>query len=543
MRSPDPGAPVARPAVESLPSYRPGRSAAQAAEEHGFADAIKLASNELPFEPLPSVAKALSSAIAQANRYPDHGATTLRDRLAEHHHTTPEHVAVGCGTVGLLQQLALAYVDPGDEVVFAEPSFEAYPIFTQLAGGLARRVPLRRLTHDARGIAAALDDRTRLVFVAQPNNPTGTAMTGADLAWLAGQVPSRCVLVIDEAYFEFSTGRHLLDATQLLAEHANLVVLRTFSKAHGLAGLRVGYALASEPVVAAIDRVLIPFAVGRLAQVGALASLDAPTELDDRVVEVLRARTRLSAELRRSGWSIPDSQANFVFLPARGASVELAVELERAGLVTRPFEGIGVRVTVGRAVDVDRFAEAFARIAAGEMSERLHASWELPTGVEARAVAGWLDRLGAVEARLVELASSRRVGLTEPDEGGEERWDDGQVWAHLAEFGWYWIDELESVLDRASDRPVPFGRTKADPGRIAAIASNRSASPGEQLHVVTASTDRLRAVLCAMGSTDWARVGEHPTLGAMPVDKMLDEFLIGHYEQHAAQLESLGASG
>ena len=540
MSSADPSDLRARPAVETLPPYRPGRSAEQAVEEHGAIDAVKLASNELPFHPLPSVAKALSSQIADANRYPDHLARALRARLADRHQTTPEHVAVGCGTVGLLQQLALAYVDPGEAVVFAEPSFEAYPIFTQLSGGVARAVPLRRLTHDAHGLVEAVDERARLVLVAQPNNPTSTAMSGADLAFLADEIPAGCVLVVDEAYHEFSTGRHLLDASRLLADHSNLVVLRTFSKAHGLAGLRVGYALAAPSIVASLDKVLIPFAVNRLGQIGAIASLDAPGELDDRVDAVLRSRARLCEELRHSGWSVPDTQANFVFLPAGEASVDLAVALERQGLVTRPFASAGIRVTVARDEDVDRFAEAFAGVASGEMSERLHAAWQLPTGVEARTVAGWLDRLDAVEALLSRLSKSRRAGLTEPDPGGEERWEDGQVWAHLAEFGSYWIDELESVLDRGSNEPVPFGRTKSDPVRIAAIAAGRGAEPSDQLRAVGGATDRLRAVLCGMSSTDWARLGNHPTLGRMSIDAMLEEFLIGHYEQHATQLESLG---
>jgi len=543
VSSADPRTLRARSAVESLPTYRPGRSAEQAAAEHGAIDAVKLASNELPFDPLPSVAKALVSAIGEANRYPDHLARTLREHLARHHQTTPDRIAVGCGTVGLLEQLALAYVDPGDSVIYAEPSFEAYPIFTQLSGGIAHRVPLRRLTHDARGLLAALDERSRLVLVAQPNNPTSTAMTAADVKAIAAGVPDNCVLVIDEAYHEFSTGRHLLDATRLLADHSNLVVLRTFSKAHGLAGLRVGYALGAPPIVATLDKVLIPFSVNRLGQIAAIASLDAPGELDDRVESVLSSRDLLCGELRHSGWSVPDTQANFVFLPAGEASDDLGVALERQGLVTRAFAGVGVRVTVGRTEQVDRFAEAFARISSGEMSEQLHASWGLPTGVEGRAVAGWLDRLDAVDSRLAGLASGRRKGLTDPDPGGDERWEDGQVWAHLAEFGSYWIDELELVLDRASTRPVPFGRTKSDPDRIAAIAAGHLTEPSEQFRSVGEAIDRLRAVITGMSSADWGRVGQHPTLGPMAVEAMLEEFLVGHYEQHAAQLESLGDGG
>ncbi|MGB9112391.1 MAG: histidinol-phosphate transaminase [Acidimicrobiales bacterium] len=540
MTNTDTNAPRARPEVESLPAYRPGRSAEQAQADHGLSGAIKLASNELPFSPLPSVAKKIAAAIEEANRYPDHLARELRERIALAHDTSASRVAVGCGTVGLLQQLALAYVSEGDEVVFADPSFEAYPIFTQLSGGAARRVPLKRLTHDANGFAGAMSARTHLVLIAQPNNPTSTAMSGAGLRFLVDAVPSDCVVVVDEAYSHFTTGRHLVDATTLLHDHPNLVVLRTFSKAYGLAGLRVGYAIADPSIVAALDKVLTPFAVNRLGQQAALASLAAVDELSARVRLVLDQRTRLTRELRHRGWSIPDSEANFVFLPSGGVSLHLAGELERSGVVTRPFADTGVRVTVGTADEVDRFLAAFDEFANGSLAEQLHASWQLPTGVEGRAAAEWLDRLDAVEERLASFASGdRRHGLTDPDPGGEERWDEGQVWAHIAEFGDYWLAELRRILDTPGSASVPFGRTKSDPQRIAAIAENRALPPRAQLDLALVAIDELRALLSSMGSHDWSRIGEHPTLKTMDVNKFLGEFLVGHYEQHADQLAKL----
>jgi histidinol-phosphate aminotransferase len=536
----DTKAPRPRPAVAALPAYRPGRSAEQAEAEYGLRNAIKLASNELPFAPLPSVAKTIAAAIDGVNRYPDHLARELRERIALAHGESASRVAVGCGTVGLLQQLALAYASEGDEVVFADPSFEAYPIFTQLSGATARRVALKRLTHDAQGLARALGSRTRLVLVAQPNNPTGTAMSGADLSFLVESAPDDCVVVVDEAYSHFATGRHLLDATALLADHPNLVVLRTFSKAHGLAALRVGYAIADASIVGALDKVLTPFAVNRLGQIAALASLDAADELHARVLSVLDERARLARELRHHGWSIPDTEANFVYLPAAEMSVDLARELERRGVVTRPFADTGVRVTVGTADEVDRFLAAFGEIATGVVAEQLHASWQLPTGVEGRAVAEWLDRLDAVEERLVGFANgNRRLGFTDPDPGGEERWDEGQVWAHVAEFGAYWLAELRKILDAPGPQPVPFGRTKSDPERIAAIAQNRALSPRVQCDSALVAIDELRALVSTMDSHDWSRTGEHPTLKTMDLNKFLEEFLIGHYEQHADQLAKL----
>ena len=542
MTENDRRAPRARPSVESLPSYRPGRSAEQAEVAYGISGAIKLASNELPFMPLPSVAKAIASAIDVANRYPDHLARGLREQIANTHGVSPSRVAVGCGTVGLLQQLTLAFVSDGDEVVFADPSFEAYAIFAQLSGGTAKRVPLKRLTHDAFGLARALSKRTRLVLIAQPNNPTGTAMSDADLSLLVDAVPKDCVVVVDEAYSHFATGRHLRDATTLLSEHPNLVVLRTFSKAHGLAALRVGYALADESIVVELDKVLTPFAVNRFGQVAAIASLEAGEELNGRVDAVLEQRTRLARELRHRGWSIPDTEANFVYLPAAEMSAELARELERNGVVTRPFPGVGVRVTVGEAKEVDRFLSAFDEIASSGLGEQLHANWKLPTGVEGRAVAEWLDRLDAVEERLAALANkNRRRGLTDPDPGGEERWDEGQVWAHIAEFGAYWIAELKRIIDSPGEAPAAFGRTKSDEGRISAIAMNRSLTPHSQFEAAQIAMDELRALLSTMDSRDWARIGEHPTLKAMDIGRFLQEFLVGHYEQHADQLSKLDA--
>ena len=387
---------------------------------------------------------------------------------------------------------------------------------------------------------SALSVRTRLVLIAQPNNPTSTAMSGADLRFLVDAVPADCVVVIDEAYSHFATGRHLVDAANLLDDHPNLVVLRTFSKAHGLAGLRVGYAVADESIVVALDKVLTPFAVNRLGQTAALASLDAVDELNTRVRLVLDERTRLSRELRHRGWSIPDTETNFVFLPSGGMSVDLARELERRGVVTRPFADAGVRVTVGTTDEVNRFLAAFDEFAEGFIAEQLHASWQLPTGVEGRAVVEWLDRLDAVEERLSSFANGeRRGGLTDPDPGGEERWDEGQVWAHIAEFGAYWLAELRRILDAPGTAPVPFGRTKSDPRRIAAIAQNQARPPRAQLDPALVALDELRALLSTMDSHDWSRIGEHPTLKTMDVNKFLDEFLVGHYEQHADQIAKL----
>jgi histidinol-phosphate aminotransferase len=529
-----------REEVAALPLYRPGRSAAQAMADHGLTDAIKLASNELAFGPVPAVSAALARSLDHVNRYPDHRAVALRQRLAEHFDLPVDRVTVGAGSVGLLQQLAMAYVRPGDEVVFGDPSFEAYPIFTRLCGGRPRPVPLSRHTIDVDGILAASTERTRMVLVAQPNNPTGTAVSGRDLRRLAEGLPPTCLLVVDEAYHEFARARHLAPATSLLGRFENVVVLRTFSKAHGLAALRVGLALASPDVVEALDRCLVPFSVNALGQAAALASLEAEDEVEERVRAVVADRERTWGELAQLGFGIPTSEANFLWLPAGTATTELAEGLERKGVVARPFAGAGLRVTVGNAREDDRFLEALAKVVAGGLGERLEAGWPLPTGSRHEAVRSWLSRLAQVGQRLEALAQGgTRAGLTDPDPGGSERWEDVQVWAHLAEFPDYWADQLQVVLDGEAVAPVPFGRTKADPTRRGAVAAARREQVEGYLAAALSACDRLRALLSTMSVSDWRAMGVHPTLGQMGTDAILEEFLVGHLEEHAAQLESL----
>lgn len=531
-----------RQELAALPHYRPGRSAAQAMADHGLTEAIKLASNELALGPVASVSAALARGLEGVNRYPDHRATALRQRLAQHFGLAVDCVTVGPGSVGLLQQLALAYIRPGDEVVFGDPSFEAYPIFTRLCSGTPRPVPLSRHTVDVDRILAASTERTRMVLLAQPNNPTSTAVSGRHLLRLAQELPPTCLLVVDEAYHEFARGRHLAPATTLLPHFPNVVVLRTFSKAHGLAALRVGVALADPRVVEAVDQCLTPFSVNALGQCAALASLGAVDEVDSRARAVVSERERTWAELAQLGLGLPAPEANFVWLPAGAATAEVALALEKNGVVARAFAGTGLRVTVGTAAENDSFVEVLAKVVAGGLGQRLEETWALPTGPEGEVAGRWLGRLAAAAQRLAGLGGGgARPGLTEPDPGGSERWQDVQVWAHLAEFPDYWADELEMVLNRQGAGPVPFGRTKADATRRAAVATARREQVDGYLTAVLSACDRLRALLSTMSVTDWTAMGVHPTLGKMGTDAILQEFLIGHLEEHAAQLEALHA--
>ena len=354
-----------RPAVAAMASYRPGKSAAQAEDEHGITDAIKLASNENPYPPVPAVVEAIAAAAGDVNRYGDHRAADLRAAIAGWLDVDVDRVAAGCGSVGLLQQLLLAYVDPGDEVVYPWPSFEAYPIDVQLTGGVEVTVPLVDHTFDLEAVAASVTDRTKLVLLANPNNPTGTAVHVDQLRRLVEQVPDDVLVVVDEAYREFVTADLGDPITDLQPGHLNVVVLRTFSKAFGLAALRTGYAVADPEVVVELDKVLIAFAVNHLAQVASLAAIAARDEVQAVVDRITAERDRVVASLRADGWDLPDAHANFVYLPLGSRTDVVFPEMEKRGVVVRPFPGVGMRVTIGTPAQNDRFLATLAEVAAG----------------------------------------------------------------------------------------------------------------------------------------------------------------------------------
>jgi histidinol-phosphate aminotransferase len=347
-----------RPAIAALPAYRPGKGAAQAEAEHGIVNAIKLASNETPWPPVPAVVRALEAASATTNRYADHRATELRLAIAEWVGADAAQVTVGCGSVGLLQQLLLTYVDPGDEVVYPWRSFEVYPVYTQLVGGIEVTTPLVDHTFDLEAVAAAVTPRTKLVILANPNNPTGTALPMAAIGRLLDAIGSDVIVVLDEAYREFMSSDLGDPVTDLLPRHDNLCVLRTFSKAQGLAALRVGYAIGHPELVESLDKTLFPFAVNGLGQAGALAAIRAHAEVMERVESIKAERKRVVAALADAGWRLPRPEANFVYLDLGSRTDEVYLDLERKGVVTRPFAGEGIRVTIGTAEENDRFLRA-----------------------------------------------------------------------------------------------------------------------------------------------------------------------------------------
>jgi len=369
-----------RAAIAGMTPYVPGRTAEEVRRAYGLGDipVVKIASNENPFGPSPRAVEAATRALGEVNRYPDGAAIDLRDRLAALFGLTRANVTVGNGSDELILLLALAYLEPGAEAVLAAPPYAIHHKAVLTAGARPVFVALDDHTHDLPAMADAVGDRTRVVFVTNPHNPTGTAVPAAALDRLAARMPPRVLLIVDEAYHDFvdddarHSGRDLLDL------YPHVVTLRTFSKAYGLAGLRAGYALAHRDVVETLDRIRPPFGLNSVAQAAALAALDDEEHVARVVAATRQGRARLLDIARRHGLRAIPSQTNFVLMrpfpllpPAAsgapttaGDSGTLVEGLLRRGVIVRPGENLGMpgwmRVSVGTAEDIDRFEQALA---------------------------------------------------------------------------------------------------------------------------------------------------------------------------------------
>jgi histidinol-phosphate aminotransferase len=341
-----------RPDIEALAPYRQGKPAA--------ADAFKLSSNENPFDPLPSVLDAIAG--ASINRYPEASASALRERLAERYGVTVAQVQVGAGSVAVLAQLITAASAPGDEVVYSWRSFEAYPGLVTVSGATSVTVPnAPDYRHDLVAMAAAVTERTRVVIVCSPNNPTSTVVTRDEFEQFMLAVPASVLVVLDEAYIEFVTDPSAVRGIPLLSKYPNLVVLRTFSKAYGLAGLRIGYAVGPEYVMDAARASAIPLSVIEAAQLAAIASLDSEEQLLERVNRIAVLRDQVWHSLVDQGWDTPRPHGNFVWLQTGAETVRAAEVFADHGIVVRPL-GEGLRVTIGEAGSVDKLLRASAEV-------------------------------------------------------------------------------------------------------------------------------------------------------------------------------------
>jgi histidinol-phosphate aminotransferase len=353
-----------RPDIENIPTYVPGKPIDEVSRELGIADIVKLASNEFPLPPFPEVQHAIAEAAAQVNRYPEDSAYYLTNALAEVLNVRSDHVWMGAGSTQLLRSIGAAVGGRGTSAVYAWPSFIGYRIATAMAAAEAIEVPTDDAgRHDLDAMRRAMRDDTTLVYVCNPNNPTGTTVPDADLNRFIASVPDDVLVVVDEAYHEFATAPDYASQLPSALDRTNVIVARTFSKVYGLAGLRVGYVVARPSLIASLRRTQLPFVVNNLAQVGALAALGHPDRLAERVKENAEGRIRIEAILADRSLPYYPSQANFVAFTPPMAPSEFADAMLHEGVIVRPLGSL-IRVTVGLPEENERFAAALDHVIA-----------------------------------------------------------------------------------------------------------------------------------------------------------------------------------
>jgi histidinol-phosphate aminotransferase len=352
------------PHIAALSPYQPGKPIETLERELGVRDSIKLASNENPLGPSPLAVEAIRRAAARAHRYPDGASFRLREKLSERLGVAPNQLVFGCGADELLELVSKAFLRPGDEAVFAWPSFAMYPIVVQGMGGRSVRVPLdAHLVHDLPALGRAVGERTRLVFVCNPNNPTGTSVGAAAFDAFVAGLPEGVVLVVDECYREFAVRPDFPDSLAWLARRPGTMVARTFSKLYGLAGARVGYAVADPELAGYLERARHPFNLNVLAEEAALAALDDREHVERTLALAHEGAQFLTRELAALGLEVWPTDANFVLVRA-GAGVY--DRLLREGVIVRPLAGFGlpehVRVTIGTKEENERLVAALRKI-------------------------------------------------------------------------------------------------------------------------------------------------------------------------------------
>ena len=358
--------------VRALGAYTPGKPLRQAERESGVR-MIKMASNENPFGPSPKALAAMNAAAPQVNLYPDNDVSQLRLRLAELHGVRPEQAVVDNGSTALLGVIARTLLHPGLNAITSERSFIIYPIAVKAAGGRLITAPMKNDAYDLDAIAAAIDNDTRIIFIANPNNPTGTLIDAATMDTFLSKVPEHVIVVLDEAYCDFATdfaaarGIEYSHSLDYVREERNIVVLRTFSKAHGLAGMRVGYGLGPAVLMQYFNRMRTTFSVSALAEAAALAALDDREHFEKTIANNRSGAEFLSRKLSEMGYRPIPTFANFIFFDAGEDAAALSKRIQSEGVIVRPLGpwGIptGIRVTVGTPEQNERFIAALARAA------------------------------------------------------------------------------------------------------------------------------------------------------------------------------------
>lgn len=349
---------LVRPCVRDLEMYQPG-------EDRD--DAIKLSSNENPRGPHPKIVEAVTAAIEVANRYPLSGSPALTQALAEHYGVTPQEVMVGNGSNEIIDLLVRAFVAPGENVVFPWPSFIVYNLIPKICGVEPRPVPLDRYKHDLPAMLQAVDEKTRMVFVCNPNNPTSTYVPAKELDAFLGGLRDDILVAIDEAYIDYVNAPDYPDSLALRRRRNTIITLRSFSKFHSIAGVRVGYAIADPAVIGALHKTRQPFNVSLLAQAAGLAALGCGEDLKPMAQETIRERERLRSEVRKLGMECPESQTNFIFADLGDSDLDLFVALEKHGVIVRRMGQFGsstnsYRISVGMPEENDKLLEALRTV-------------------------------------------------------------------------------------------------------------------------------------------------------------------------------------
>src|SRR5512145_2796276 len=352
--------------ILGIAPYEPGKPVEELERELGIHDAIKLASNENPLSPSDRVQRAITDALATLNRYPDGSGYYLRHALARKHDVTAEQVVLGNGSNELIELLVRTFLRPGDEAIVPHPSFVVYPMIVQAAGGVRVMVMLKDFRLDLDAMARAITPMTKLVFIANPNNPTATIVTASEVEDFMARVPDRVIVVFDEAYYEFAQGPDFPDSLGYLRQGRKVVVLRTFSKAASLAGLRVGYAVADPDCVSLLNRIRAPFNVNSLAQAAALAALEDDAHITECLRMIEAGRAYLTEEFASLGLRFPPARANFILVDVGRNALDVYQRLLREGVIVRPMLSFGMestlRISIGTPEENRRLMKALRKV-------------------------------------------------------------------------------------------------------------------------------------------------------------------------------------
>jgi len=355
--------------ILGIAPYEPGKPIEELERELGITDVIKLASNENPLAPSERVLKAIAEALPHLNRYPDGSGHYLRQALGRRHGLSADHIILGNGSNDLIELLARAFLRAGEEAVIPHPSFVVYPMIVQAVGGIRVVVTLKGYRLDLEAMARAMTPMTKMVFIANPNNPTATIVTADEVDHFMARVPDRAIVVFDEAYLEFAQGPDFPDTLNYLRHGRKVVILRTFSKAASLAGLRVGYAMADPDCVALLNRIRQPFNVNSLAQAAALAALEDGSHVLECVRMIEAGRHYLCDEFTALGLKYAPSRANFIFVDVGKSATNVFQWLLKEGVIVRPMTSFGMehalRVTIGTPEENRRFVKALKKVLAG----------------------------------------------------------------------------------------------------------------------------------------------------------------------------------